>query len=90
MAKMFVECDSNATAARRLWINRYGNRNVPSTKCIAKHGRRLQTDIDPQGVTGFDNRHLYVEHPCTKITPAIIAQAMRLIQESYDQVINYV
>ena len=69
---------------------RYGNGNVPSTNSIAKHGRRLKTDIDPQGVTGFENRHLYVEHPCTKITPAIIAEAMRLIQESYDQVINYV
>ena len=23
MAKLYVECDSNATAARRIWINRY-------------------------------------------------------------------
>ena len=69
---------------------RYGNGNVPSTKCIAKHGRRFQTEVDPQGITGFENRHLYVEHTCTKITPAKIAEVMQLIRESYDQVINYV
>ena len=69
---------------------RYGNGNVPSRQCITKHGRRLQTDIDPQGVTGFENRHLYVEHHCSKITPEKIEEAMGLIRESYDQVINYV
>ena len=69
---------------------RYGNGNVPSRQCITKHGRRFQTDIDPQGVTGFENRHLYVEHNCPKITPEVIEKAMGLIRESYDQVINYV
>ena len=90
MAKLFAQCDGNATAARRIWINRYGNGNVPSTKCIAKHGRRLETDIDPEGVTGFENRHLYVDHPRTVITPDMIESVMELIRESYDMVINYV
>ena len=46
MAKLYVECGSNATAARRLWINRYHDQTFGAQCCTVN---RIQIFAEKNG-----------------------------------------